>query len=133
MSTCGCNFKCSCTLVALMISLLAGVIGAFLRITAAVTLTPVTYWVLFGIAVAYLGVLAASAGGTQHYSCCCAELSSVILGILGTILFSGILLLVTFEATSILGAIMVGLLFASFALIIAGTICLIRCISGCRE
>ena len=37
---------------ALILSLLAGVIGAFLQITAAITLTPVIYWVLFGIAVA---------------------------------------------------------------------------------
>lgn len=133
MSICGCNFKCSCTLGALILSLLAGVIGAFLQITAAITLTTVTYWVLFGIAVAYLGILAITAGNTQHCTCSCAALNAVLLGILGTILFAGILLLVTFAATSILGAIVVGLLFASFTLTVTSTICLVRCISGCNE
>lgn len=133
MSICGCNFKCSCTLGALIVSLLAGVIGAFLQITAAITLTPVTYWVLFGIAVAYLGLLVVTAGRTHHCSCSCAALNAVLLGILGTILFAGILLLVTFAATSVVGAFVVGLLFASFTLTVAATICLVRYISGCSE
>ena len=133
MSICGCNFKCSCTLGALIVSLLTGVISAFLQITAAITLTPVIYWVLFGIAVAYLGLLTATAGRNQSCACSCAALNAVLLGILGTILFSVILLLVTFAATSALGAIVVGLLIASFVLTITATVCLIRCITGCNE
>ena len=133
MSICGCNFKCSCTIWALITALLAGVIGAFLQITATIELTSVTYWVLFGIAVGYLGILVATAGRTQLCTCICAALNVVLLGILGTILFAGILLLVTFAATSILGAIVVGLLFASFVLTLVATVCLIRCLNGCDE
>ena len=132
MSICGCNFKCSCTLWALIASLLAGVIGAFLQITAAITLTPVFYWVAFGIAVGYLGLLAVTS--REKLPCtCCAALNAVLLGILITIFFAGILLLVTFPATSILGAIIVGLLSAGFTLMILATVCLIRCITGCDE
>lgn len=132
MSICGCNFRCGCSAAALAVSALVGVIAAFLQITAAITLTPVVFWVLLGIAVAYLGLLTVTAGRTQLCTCGCAALNTVLLGILGTILFAGILLAVAFAATSILGAIVVGLLFASFALVITATVCLIRAISGCN-
>lgn len=131
MSICGCQVRCSCTAAALVSSLLAGVIGAFLQITAAITLTPVVYWVLLGIAAAYLGLLTITAGRNNLCSCGCAALNAALLGILGTILSAGILLAVTFAATSILGAIIVGLLFASFTLVVTAAVCLIRAESGC--
>lgn len=133
MSICGCNFRCGCTAAALIASLLTGVIGAFLQITAAITLTTVIYWVLLGSAVAELGILTLTAGDHQLCTCSCAALNAVLLGILGTILFAGILLVVTFPATSILGAIAVGALFASFALIITATVCLVRALNGCNS
>lgn len=133
MSICGCNFRCGCSAAALAVSALVGVIAAFLQITAAITLTPVIYWVLLGIAVADLGLLSVSAGRSQLCTCGCAALNTVLLGILGTILFAGILLAVTFAATSILGAIIVGLLFASFTMIVTATVCLIRAETGCSN
>lgn len=131
MSICGCNFRCGCSAVSLVVSLLVGVIGAFLQITAAITLTPVIYWVLLSIAAAYLGLLTVTAGRTQLCTCGCAALNAALAGILGTILSAGILLAVTFAATSILGAIVVGALFASFTLTVTAAACLVRAAYGC--
>ena len=132
MSICGCNFRCGCTAAALAAAVLSGIIGAFLQITGAIALTAVVYWVLLGVALAYLGLLTVTAGRNQLCTCGCAALNAVLLGILGTILFAAILLAVTFDAASILGAIIVGLLFASFTLVIGATTCLVRALSGCN-
>ena len=53
-------------------------------------------------------------------------LRAVLIGILGTILFSVILLGVTFAATSVIGAIIAGLAVGFFALIISATACLVK-------
>ena len=131
MSICGCQFRCGCTAASLVSAVLAGIIGAFLQITAAIALTPVVFWVLGGIAVVYLGLLTLSVGRMRLCVCGCAALNTALLGILGTVFLSALLLLVTFPATSILGAIVVGLLFAAFTLLITATVCLIRAESGC--
>ena len=51
---------------------------------------------------------------------------AVLIGILGTALFSVVLLGITFAATSVIGAIISGLLVGFFALIISGTVCLVK-------
>ena len=101
MSTpCG---RCSagCTLIAIAASLVSGVIAAFLRITAAITVTPAFLWVLLGIAVVYLAVILVSAA-THRNGCCedlCSIVSAVLAGIIGTTVLSIVLLGITFAAT----------------------------------
>ena len=110
MSTsCSCC-RPSCTVIAVVASLIIGVITAFLRITAAITLTPAFLWVLLGIAVVYLAVVLL-AGALSRNECCeglCSIITSLLAGILGTILLSIVLLAVEFVATSIIGAILAG-------------------------
>ena len=62
---------------------------------------------------------------------CCTAVSTVLAGILGTILFSLVLLAVTFAATSVIGAIFVGLLLFFFSLTITATACLVKCRANC--
>lgn len=134
MTSLNCERRGDCTGFAFIASIIIGVIAAFLQITAVFTLTPVFSIVAFGIAILYLAILLLSTASIHRssYSCACASTRALLLGIAGTILASVILLLVTFAATSVIGAIIVGVLFFSFALLITSTICLINCLSNCQ-
>ena len=137
MALFGCDCKYNCTLTGFIASIIIGIIAAILRFTAVITVTPAFLWVVFGIAVVYLGItliaaaLTSTDGGTRR--CLCSVLSALLLGILGTVLFSVVLLAIEFAATSVLGAILVGLLLFSFSFTITSTACLVRCIAKCRE
>ena len=131
MSNNNCNCRPSCTTFSLIAAAIIGVIAAFLRLTATITVTPAFLWVLLGVAVVYLAVtlIAASLlgrGGVR--SCVCRIIPYLLAGILGTVLTSVILLGITFVATSIVGAIITGLLIFAFALTVITTACLARCI-----
>lgn len=136
MSTINCNCETTCTVKALIASIIIGVIAAFLRITAVITVTPVFLWVLFGIAIVYLAVTLVSSAltgirGTRR--CTCTNLNTVLAGILGTVLTSAILLGITFAATSVIGAVITGLLLFFFSLTVISTACLAKCITGCAN
>lgn len=127
------NFRCSCTVGAVIASLIIGVLTAILQITGVITVTTAFLWVTFGIAVVYLGVLlvaAALARRTERMGCC-TPLNALLAGILGTILFAVVLLAVGITATSVLSAILVGLLLFFLSLIFTATACFIRCLTDC--
>jgi len=131
---CSCSITNKCSILAVIISVIIGVITTVLTITAAITVTPAFLWVLFGIAVVYLlGVLVASPYIKISASkrCLCTVLPLLLLGILGTVITSVILLGITFAATSIAGAIITGLLLLFFFLVITSTICLVKCVADC--
>lgn len=132
MSIINCGKKRDCIGIALIASLIIGIVAAFLQITAVITLTPVFSIVALGIAIVYLAVtlIATSLSqGIAECNGCFASLSAVLIGILGTILFAVILLTITFAATSVIGAIVVGALF--FSLMITTTACLAKCFASC--
>ena len=131
---CGC--KSSCTGLSIVASIIIGIITAFLRFTAVITTTPAFLWVLFGIAVVYLAIaliLPNLRKRPDEYACTCTPLSTLLVGILGTILTSVILLAIEFVATSIIGAIITGALLLFFSLIITSTVCLVKCSTGCGD
>lgn len=138
MSTNDCTCRNNCTTIALIVSIAVGIITAFLRITAAITITPAFLWVVFGIAVVYLAILlvtVASVNCCENKSpCCIRSIISVLLGaIIATILFAVVLLAIEFPATSVLGAVLAGLLLLSFFLVLTETACLVRCIVTGKE
>ena len=125
-----CNCRISCPLLAIVASIIIGVITAFLRITAVITLTPAFLWVVLGIAVVYLAVALVSAAITQEHDtrhgCICPIISSLLVGILGAILLAIVLLGIEFAATSIIGAIIAGGLLAFLTLLLTSTACLVK-------
>ena len=133
MTFCSCCCKRDCSLAAVIVSAILGVVAAFLQISGTITVAPVFLWVVLGIAVVYLGVLvvAAAVRRGEQRSCLCPALSAVLAGILGSVLFSLVLLAVGITATSILSAVLVGLTVAFLALVITGTACLVRCLADC--
>lgn len=136
MSNYVCRYRCSCRLAAVIASVIIGVVTAFLQITGTITVAPVFLWVTFGIAVVYLGVLvvaAALSGAEEVSGCLCAALNTLLIGILGTVLFAVVLLAVGIVATSILSAILVGILLFFFALTLTSTACLVRSLADCSR
>ena len=133
MYNCSCNCRNHCGALAIIASLIIGVVATVLRITAVITVTPAFLWTTFGIAVGFLAVslLALSPARPYLRDCLCPILPLFLAGILGTVLTSVILLAITFAATSIVGALITGLLLTFFSLIITTAACLVKCIAGC--
>lgn len=135
MSTSCRSCRPGCTVIAAVASLIIGIITAFLRITAVITLTPAFLWVLLGIAVVYLAVLLLSAVLFRGRGCesLCSTVTAILAGILGTVLLSIVLLAVEFVATSIIGAILTGALLFFFFLAVTSAACLVRCLFVCDD
>ena len=138
MINCNCNVRCGCVLWAVIAAAIIGVLTAFFQITGVILLTTAFLWVVFGIAVVYLGVLTGAgviAARTESCVCRCRcdTIGAVLVGILGTILFSVILLAVGIVATSVVSAILAGVLLFFAALMIGATACYVRCLNGCDE
>lgn len=127
--SCGC--KRECVVFAWIASAIIGVLTAFLQITAVITVTPVFLWVAFGIAVVYLAVLVATAMPAQRSVAghCVRALETALAGILGTVLFAAVLLAVGIVATSVVSAILAGLLLFFLALTFTGSACLVKCLA----
>ena len=131
-----CNCKCSCGILSAVISLIIGVIAAFLQITGAIAVTAVFLWVVAGVALGYLGILLLASAVQQQCSrcgCICVSLSTLLAGALGSIFFAAVLLAVGIAATSVISAILVGLLVFFLALTLAGSACYVKCLADCGE
>ena len=133
MNCCQCRFNC--TSVAAIVSIIIGVIAAFLTLTGNLALGTPLLWVFFGIAVGYLAITLLSTRlceNDERANCLCPVLTALLTGVLGTILLSLILLLVDVAIASVIGAILSGLLFLFFALTLTTTACLVKCLADCR-
>lgn len=127
-----CDRKCDCLGIAGFVGVIIGILTAFLRITAEITVPSVFLWVAFGIGVGFIGLeLLGIALSRKRTDCECIEnaLNVSLISALGTVLFSLILLAVEFAIASVVGAIITGLLFLSFSLLLISTVCLIRCLA----
>lgn len=134
MDNMNCGCKINCVGIAFIVSLIVGIVAAFLTITAVITLSPLFLGIAFGIAIVYLAVIFLVTGfGNCFTRRCEGALNALLLGILGTIITSGILFAVTFAATSVIGAIIAGALLFFFALIVTATACLVRCLAECVD
>ncbi len=132
---CSCGCRWSCAAVAVVISVILGVVAAFLLFAGIIAVTPVLQGVAFAVAVGYLAALLVATALLRRREterCLCGSIRTVLAGILGTVLFSAVLLL-TGVAGGIVGSILVGLLVLFFALLLTGTACLVQCLAGCER
>ena len=120
-----CNCSVNCTGLALVAGITVGILAAVFRYIAIITVTPAFLWVLFGIAIGLLGITLLS--GTPNTACQCRNLTPFLVGILGTVLTSIILLGITFAATSVIGAALTGALLFFFTFMLISATCLISC------
>ena len=129
-----CCGKLSCILPAVVVSIIVGIITAFLRFMAVITVTPAFLWVLFGIAVVSLFVLPLALSVIRNanvHGCVCSVLTALLTGLVGTILLAIVLLGIAFSATSVIGAVITGALLAFFTLAVTSTACLAKCAARC--
>ena len=133
MSNCNCNCKCPCTVGALVVSTILGVIAAFLQIAGVFTAALMFPMTVLVIAVVYLGILLATGGicPCEAQRCRCSALNTLLAGLLGSILFSAVLLAVGIVATSVVSAILVGLVVFFAALTFTATACYVRTQGDC--
>lgn len=127
--------RIGCGVLAVVVSLVLGIITAFLRITGTITLTPAFLWVLLGVAVVYLALTLFTATLSRN-ECCegfCSNVTTLLAGILGTILLSIVFLAIEFVATSVIGAILTGALLFFFFLTVTSAACLARCLFNCES
>ena len=127
----GCNDRWTCPALAVVVSALIGVVTAFLRITAVITVAPLFIQSVFVAAVVLLAITLLSAGTNSKDACnvcVCPALKAQLAGILGSVLTSLVLLAVGFAATSIIGAIVIGFLLFFFSLALTSTACVIKCL-----
>lgn len=136
MTILNCESKWDCSGIAIISSLILGIIAAFLQITAILEIPSTFLIVTFGIAVVYLAVTLVSVSLSQQSITCrsrCNTLSTLLFGILGTILFSVILLAIDIAATSVIGALLTGALVFFFTLMLISTACLTKCLINCND
>ena len=135
MTQCYCFCKVPCRVAAIVAGLLIGILTAFLQITGMITVTAPFLWVAFGIGAAFLLALLSTAAMIEHRDCnpCrCNSLRIILAGILATLLLAVILLAFGVTATSVVSAILVGLLAGALTLIFAGSVCLVKCLTDCE-
>ena len=133
-----CNCRPQCSLIGVIVAIGIGIVGAILRYTAIVNVTPAFLWVLFGIAIVVLAstpITSALIRMGGRASCVCSSLGGILAGTLGTVLTSVLLLGITFAATSAVGAVIFGLLAGFFNMTLASIACLALCVAkcGCTE
>ena len=131
-----CENKYECTGLAFVASLIIGIVAAFLQITAVIALPAALLTGVIVVAILYLAVVLLVAALVQRSSLCancCSALSATLFGIIGTFFAAIILSLIDFAATSIIGAIVVGVLFFFIALTIFSIACLAKCFLNCRN
>ena len=130
---CNCNCRWNCTLLAIISAIILGVVAAFLQISGTVTVGTTFLWVALGIGAVYLLglVITSTTHRGMHPTECCSSLNTLLAGILGTILFSLVLLAVGIVATSVLSAALVGVLVFFLWLALASAACYVRCAADC--
>lgn len=131
MTNCSCRF--SCTGVAAVISAIVGVVTALLTVTGTITVAPLFFTVAAATAAGALVLLFLAAVFSRFGCSCCVQnsIAAVLIGIIGVLATAAILISVAFAATSILGAVITGLLLAFLSLIFVSYACIIRCLTDC--
>lgn len=135
MSTPCRGFRPDCTFIAVLVSLVVGIVTAFLRITGTITLAPAFLQALLAIAVGYLAVVLVSGAVSRDRHCegLCNTVTAFLSGVVGTILLAIVLLNIEFAVISIIGAILTGALLFFFFLTVTSTACLVRCFFNCED
>ena len=135
MNICCCKTKCDCTLIAVIASVIAGIIAAFLNFSAVIAVPQPLLWVFFGVALGLLGIALAAAPFTcrcENKECFCASVTSFLVGVFGAVAVALVLLLVDLAAGGLVASLVTGLLFGFFALAITSAGCLVRNLLGCE-
>ncbi len=129
-----CQNRFPCVFWAVVVSAALGIVAAFLQITGTITVAPVFSWVFFGIAVLFLAITLGALSFNREAAVCrcrCPSLNALLIGVLGTVVAALVILAFAFVATSIVGAIFLGIELFFFFLVLTSAACFVRCLLGC--
>lgn len=133
---CNCTRGVNCTVLAVISAVVVGVVTAFLQVLGIITVAAAFLPVTLGIGLGYLALLVPTAvavhGVGLQSRCLCRSLGTLLFGVLGTLLVSLVLLAIGIVATSVLSAILVGVLLFFLWLSFAATACFVRCVTHCE-
>lgn len=135
LTDCDKKQKCVCTVCSILSGILLGLVAALLGICHCVCFKPIFFWTLLGISVVYLAVLMMASALSKHNrpcKCKCRILNTLLAGVLGTVLFSVLLLGVGSCIPYGLSAVLVGVLIAFFSLTVINTACLVKILAMCE-
>lgn len=124
--SCNCGSRPGCTGLALIAAAIVGVLTAFLQVSGVIAIGAALTGVFFAIAVGFLAVITVAAALARRAGGCCRSLRAVLAGILGTIGFAVVLLVV--DVSGVISALLTGALLFFFTLLLAATACYASCI-----
>ena len=132
------NYCCcrrDCTTWAIVAAVVAGVLAVFLQVTGVITIAAPALTAALGVGLVALAVLllAMSTASGGDAFCLCRSVTAALIGAVATIALAVVLLALELPATGLAFLLLTGLLVAAFALLLASTVCLIRCLSGCNR
>ncbi len=135
------SYPCNCRGIrvggVVTVSVILGIIAAFLRFAGTVAVGTTFLWAVFAAAVGTLGVALIVSGTSaccaQLSPCACPLLATTLIGALGSTLLSNVLLSATLAATSVLGAALFGVLILFFVLMLLSTAALTWQLSRCDD
>lgn len=138
MSNCSCSSQCrwNCTAIGIIISIVAGIIGAIVLATTTPVIPVAIYWGALVTALVYLAVVLIAVAISRLVgtgSCLCDTLPTVLTGIIGTIILSILVLVINIATITLPLAILIGVLIAFIGILLSGLVCLITCIAGCNS
>ena len=126
MSSNQCERRCSCSAAAIIVSIIVGAVTAILQGTGVIEVSTVFLYGALITALVYLGVLLIASAASCECARCYLQGVLALVGILGTVVFSGILLGVT-SGAGVLGAVLVGVLLFFVTLTLSSVACLVLC------
>ena len=135
MNICCCKTKCDCTIIAVIASVITGIITAFLNFSASIAVPQFVLWILFGVALGFLAIsliIAPFICRKEGGECLCTSLTALLTGVFGTVLAALVLVLVDLAASGLLASLVTGLLFGFFALTITSAGCIVKNLFGCE-
>ncbi len=134
MAKCSCSCKCDCTGIGIVLSIIVGIITAVTVYNGLIDVTPAFLWAIFGIGtvslfVALIAAIEIRAAGLE--GCICPVVSTLLIGIIGTIISSAFALGFGIAAASIPLAILAAIVTIFTLIMISSFACLTICVSGC--
>ena len=128
------NNECTpcCGTISIIASIIIGILTLIFSAIGTIFITKTFSWVLFTIAIVYLAVLFITSHMTRKTGCICFNSGKLLTGILGTILFSAIIMVLNFVEFTYMGALIPSLAIFFFSLMITQTACIVKC-TACKD
>lgn len=135
MAKCSCSCKCDCTGIGIVLSIIIGIITAVIVYNGLIDVTPAFLWAIFGIGIASLFIALIAAVETRAIGiegCLCSIISTLLVGIIGTIISSAFALGFGIAAASVPLAVLAAIVTIFTLITISSFACLILCITDCN-